>query len=51
MTLNTLTRQAAEEATDVMSPLKQECASQEARALPVSPTAIGSQRPAVCREV
>lgn len=38
MTLNRLTRQAAEEATDVMSPLKQECASQEARALPVSPT-------------
>lgn len=38
MTLNRLTRQAAEEATDVMSPLKQECASQEAVALPVSPT-------------
>lgn len=47
MTLNRLTRTAAEEATDVMTPLKQECAGQEVQALPAS--AHGA--PAVCRDV
>lgn len=37
---------SAEEATDVMTPLKQECANQEAR-----PASHCTQRPAVCREV
>lgn len=37
--------QEAEEAANVMTPLKQECAGWKARALPESPASRGTQRP------